>query len=192
MIKSKEDYIYYLEQDKRALGIKKKFPLLHDNTCIMLTQPCYKFQKLLRRLEYYTNCKNKGLYRLYIIFLRYRFQKVSINLGFSIPINVFGPGLCINHFGSIIVSRHAKVGRNCLINSAVNIGGSQECEAAEIGDNCYIGPGVKILGKIKIGNDVAIGANAVVNKDFEYDSITIAGIPARIISNKGSKKLIKG
>lgn len=61
-------------------------------------------------------------------------------------------------------------------------------EVPQIGDYVYIGPGVKLYGKIQLGNHVAIGANAVVNKSFQ-DNVTIAGIPAKIISNKGSEKL---
>lgn len=50
-----------------------------------------------------------------------------------------------------------------------------------IGDNCYIGPGAKLFGDIRIGNNVAIGANSVVNKSFE-DNVTIAGVPAKIVN----------
>ena len=54
-----------------------------------------------------------------------------------------------------------------------------------IGDNCFIGPGAKLFGKINIGDNVAIGANSVVNKNFP-DNVTIAGIPAKIVSKKGT------
>ena len=49
-----------------------------------------------------------------------------------------------------------------------------------IGDNCYISPGVKIVKPVKIGNNVVIGANAVVNKDIP-DNTMVAGIPAKPI-----------
>lgn len=49
-----------------------------------------------------------------------------------------------------------------------------------IGDNCYIGLGVKIVKPVKIGNNVVIGANAVVNKDIPDDCM-VAGMPAKII-----------
>ena len=55
----------------------------------------------------------------------------------------------------------------------------------ELGDNVYIGPGAKVIGNVKIGNNVAIGANAVVTKSFPDDSVVV-GIPARLISTKGS------
>ncbi|WP_240619227.1 serine O-acetyltransferase [Chitinophaga costaii] len=104
-----------------------------------------------------------------------------MSLGFSIPINIFEEGLCIVHYGSIVASRHAKIGKNCTIHSCVNIGGSSDRTAAKIGDNCFIGPGVKIFNTIEIGNNVKMGANAVVNKSFEDGNVVIAGTPAKIV-----------
>jgi serine O-acetyltransferase len=49
-----------------------------------------------------------------------------------------------------------------------------------VGDNCYIGLDAKILGPVRIGNNVTIGANAVVTKDIP-DNVIVAGIPAQII-----------
>lgn len=63
--------------------------------------------------------------------------------GISIPPNVFGRGLSIAHFGSIVVSDKAKVGRYCRIHSATNIGIYKEA-APKLGDFVYIGPGAVI------------------------------------------------
>ena len=49
-----------------------------------------------------------------------------------------------------------------------------------IGDNCYMGLGAKIFGEVTIGNNVIIGANAVVVKDIP-DNCVVGGIPAKII-----------
>ena len=49
-----------------------------------------------------------------------------------------------------------------------------------IGDNVYIGVGAKVLGNIRIGNNVKIGANAVVIKDVP-DNATVVGVPARVV-----------
>ena len=97
--------------------------------------------------------------------------------------NVFGPGLCITHWGTIVVSSHAKIGKNCRIHPSSCIG--NHMGAPIIGDNVYIGPGAKIFGNITIGNNVAIGANAVVNKSVP-NNVTVAGAPAKIISHKSS------
>ena len=57
-----------------------------------------------------------------------------------------------------------------------------ECQIT-IGDNCYIGTGVTILGPITIGNNVTIAAGAVVNKDV-LDNCIIGGIPAQILKKR--------
>lgn len=74
----------------------------------------------------------------------------------------------------------------------VNIGtaaGTSGC-APQIGNNVYIGPGAKIFGPIHIADGIAIGANAVVNKDCLQENVTLRGVPARIISYKGSQGLM--
>ena len=51
-----------------------------------------------------------------------------------------------------------------------------------MGDNVGFGPGAKVLGKVTIGDNCFIAANAVVVKDMPSNSI-IAGIPAKVIKN---------
>ena len=129
--------------------------------------------------------KNNLLCRIYLFILELINHCLATRLGFSIPKNVFGPGLCIVHYGTIVVSPLAKMGAWCRIHPSTSVGeynGAPQC-----GDFVYIGPGAKLYGKITIGNNVAIGANAVVNKSFG-SNITIAGIPAKIISNNGAKE----
>jgi len=105
-----------------------------------------------------------------------------LKLGFTIPINVFGPGLSIAHYGTIVVSQHASVGANCRLHAGVNIGASAGQKGApEIGNNVYIGPGAIIFGNIKIADGVSIGANATVNKSFETNNVVVAGTPARVV-----------
>lgn len=92
----------------------------------------------------------------------------------------------INHYGLIVVNPEARVGKFCDIHQGVNIGQNVEPGSVPIiGDNCYIGPGVKLFGRIHIGNSIVIGANSVVNKSFEENDITIAGIPAKKVKDSG-------
>lgn len=181
MIRSKEDYKFYVESDLAALGHEAK-----PSFCSIL-YPIITFQLLLRKIEYYQNCKHDFFHKFYLMILKVKYRKLAMKLGFSIPYNVFGPGLNIAHYGSVIVNDNAIIGENCRIHSCVNIGTGEN--APIIGNNVYIGPGAKIWGKITIGDNVAIGANSVVNKSIE-SNVTVAGIPARIISTKGSKDLI--
>lgn len=183
MIERKSDYKRYLKMDAFScnVNIKKSF-----------NNELFRYQKLMRKLEYYSNCKKDIISKILIIFMRIRYKRKSIKYGFSIPINTFGPGLNIMHRGTIVVNGNARIGENCKINADVNIGTQMgtRTETPTIGNNCYIGPGAKIFGKIKIGDNVAIGANAFVNKDFP-DGVTIAGVPAKIVSNKGTWEAYK-
>lgn len=191
MIQSKIDYFNYLNQDRKALGINGQ-SIISQLLGFLSPNYIWVFQKTLRKLEYYTNCRNKGIYKLYILILRYKFKNISLKLGFSIPINVFGPGLSIVHYGTIVINRASNIGSNCRIHACVNIGASGgEKKAPQLGDNIYIAPGAKIYGDIRIANNIAIGANAVVNKSFEEDGILIAGNPAKKIKSINIKRIIR-
>jgi len=191
MIQNKEDYKYYLDQDKKALRVGKS-NFFGQIVSYISPNLIWKFQKTLRTLEYYENRNKKGLSKLYYLYLKYKYKNISVKLGFSIPPNVFGPGLAIAHYGTIVINGNAKVGANCRMHACVNIGasGGQE-EAPQLGDNVYIAPGAKIYGNITIASNTAIGANAVVNKSFDKENTVLAGIPAKVIGEVNIKQIIK-
>ncbi|MBD3807851.1 MAG: serine acetyltransferase, partial [Epsilonproteobacteria bacterium] len=92
-----------------------------------------------------------------------------------------GRGLYIGHWVGIVISPRAVIGENCYISHGVTIGminSGNNAGVPVIGDRVYIGAGAKIIGNIKIGNDVAIGSNAVVTKDVP-DGVTVGGVPAK-------------
>lgn len=182
MIQTKSQYKAYLIADGASLKISY-------SKLERITNQIWQYQKALRKMEYLVNCRRSLLRRL-IAGLRLR--SLEQKLGFSIPLNVFGPGLAIVHRGPIIVNADARIGANCRIHACVNIGARAGFTggAPSIGDNCYIGPGAVVFGPIRIGPDTAIGANAVVNRDFTDGGVTLAGVPARISSNKSSDGLV--
>lgn len=137
MISSYHDYLSYVESDMASLERKNSLRgLLFDDI--------WKFQRLLRKIEYVTNCNGN---RLLALALKYRYSRLGKKLGFTIPINVFGPGLSIAHYGTIVVNDGAKIGANCRLHVCVTIGtqAGQSNDAPQIGDNCYIGPGLGFL-----------------------------------------------
>lgn len=117
MIHSKEEYKEYLQADKRALGITRKYPKLFSDEI-------WKFERALRKYEYYHNLKKEKnpLFLATEIFAHVRFHRLSVKLGFSIPINVFDKGLSIAHYGSVVVNSKAVIGENCRIQENVTIG----------------------------------------------------------------------
>lgn len=180
MINSKESYKFYLNEDKKALGIKKT-PLLLFMNPFDIDLEIWVFQKALRRCEYLYNLDNKTLFwKINKFIAARRFKKISCKLGFTINPNCFGPGLRIAHRGTIVVNGQSKIGANCTINVCVNIGaklGFDE-QVPKIGNNVYIGPGAKIYGDITIADGCAIGANSVVNKSCLKPNTILVGVPA--------------
>ena len=115
----------------------------------------------------------------------YKFLNVvcEILTGIELPCEVsLGRRFKIEHFGDIIVSGDATFGDDVVIRNGVTVGlrHTGVRGAPVIGDRVDIGAGAKILGPINIGNDVAIGANAVVIEDVPPNSIAV-GVPARIL-----------
>ncbi|MBS2028808.1 MAG: serine acetyltransferase [Deltaproteobacteria bacterium] len=99
-----------------------------------------------------------------------------------------GPGLYIGHWGGIRVGPSVVMGADCNLSPGVILGvGMRDGLRGEptLGDRVYVAPGAKVFGPISIGSDVAIGANAVVCRDVP-DHVSVGGIPARVISRKGS------
>jgi serine O-acetyltransferase len=181
MISSKEEYQEYIKQDQLALGRQ------HDRKPHLFGDEIWKLERLLRRVEYYKNCKQGPVGNMLRKYYGYRFHRLSVRLGMTLPANVFGPGLAIVHYGTIVVHGGAKIGRNCRLQEGVTIGASGGShEAAVIGDNCYLGSGAKVIGAVRIADDVAVGANAVVTRDITEAGTTWAGAPARKISDRDS------
>ena len=85
----------------------------------------------------------------------------------------------------VVIHSDAEIGRNCMIGQHVTIGGgnSKYPGVPKIGNNVYISHGAIVFGGITIGNNVTIGANAVVTKPVP-DNAVVAGVPAKILRYK--------
>lgn len=186
MISSRKEYREYVMEDRKASNVtNRKFPFT-------LFDLPLRYQLVMRRAEYYTNCKRSMVFKPLVLFFQLRHRIIGNKCGYTIPLNTCGKGLSLAHLGTIIINKNAKVGEYCRIHADVNIGtaAGSSGDAPIIGNNVYIGPGAKLFGKITIANGIAIGANSVVNKSFTTPNITIAGVPAKLISEKGSRGLI--
>lgn len=122
-------------------------------------------------------------------FARMMLNHLTYKLGISIcPFTEIGSGFYIGHFGGIVINSKSVIGKNCNISHGVTLGQANRGKNQGypvLGDNVYIGPGAKIVGAVKIGNNVAIGANCVVTKDIPDDSVVV-GIPGKVISQEGA------
>lgn len=174
MIKTREDFLRYLEADRVALGRQHKYGFID-----WLMDPVWTYERLMRKLEYYETLPQNPFRRFWKKLTYFRYHRISVMCGLTVPAGVFGEGLSIAHYGAIVVSTLAKIGKNCRIHVGVNIGVGSDGKVPVIGDNCYLGPGAKLFGGIVLGDNVKVGANAVVTKSFPEGNCTLVGIPAR-------------
>ena len=99
------------------------------------------------------------------------------------PACFIGRGLLIDHGMGVVIGETAIIGDDCTIFHGVTLGGVGDETGKRhptLYNSVFVGAGAKILGNIEIGNNVKIGANAVVLTDIP-DGATAVGVPARII-----------
>lgn len=122
-------------------------------------------------------------------YARLRLALLARKYGLHIyPETKIGYGLYIGHGFGTIVNPTAVIGNNVNLSQFTTIG-SNEGVSAIIGDNVYIGPSVCIVENVHIGSNVTIGAGAVVVKDVPKNC-TVAGVPAKVISEKQPGRFI--
>ncbi|WP_236633705.1 MULTISPECIES: serine O-acetyltransferase [unclassified Exiguobacterium] len=154
---------------------------------VLIKSPGFKYTFYLRTTNYYKdkNGISRVLFFLALLFLRKYRYKFGIDIPYSTKI---GKGLYIGHFGGIVVNSDVIIGENCNLSHGVTIGQvnrGKKRGSPTIGNEVYIAPGAKIIGKINIGDNVVIGTNSVINLDVPNKSV-IVGIPGKIVSSKGS------
>ena len=153
-----------------------------------LSTPGFRYTAVLR---FYAYARTAGWCQLGVrqmsVLLLHRY---SIRFGIDISRDArIGSGLYIGHFGGIVVNAAVVIGDNCNLSQGVTLGQVNRGPKAgcpTIGDNVYIGPGAKIIGRIHVGDHAAVGANAVVVEDVP-PNVAVGGVPARVISETGSE-----
>jgi serine O-acetyltransferase len=154
----------------------------------LLTVPGFRYAVLLRLYAYSRTARwwQFGARQSTVLLLRHYTIRYGIDISRDAQI---GSGLYIGHFGGIFVNQGVVIGDNCNISQGVTLGRQNRGERVGcpvIGNNVYIAPGAKIIGRIEIGDYAAIGANAVVVHDVASHT-SVGGIPARPISDSGSE-----
>ncbi len=135
-------------------------------------------RKLLKTIRQYQALKNSNnplnIARIKLCVLRHRFWSIITGAEIDLTCQI-GGGLLIPHPNGIVIHPKSVIGPNCLIFQQVTLAG-----VVELGFHVDIGAGAKLMGPLKIQNNVRIGANSVVTKNVA-EGETVVGIPAKKI-----------
>jgi serine O-acetyltransferase len=182
------DYKFLVYSDLyRIIGNAKTSLLIKQ----LLVGESFKYNFWMRTCNYskHNVFLKYTIYPFAMLWLRH----LRYKLGISIPPDTkIGSGFYIGHFGGIVINSNSQIGKNCNISQGVTLGQANRGRNKGypiLGDNIYIGPGAKIVGAVKIGNNVAIGANCVVTRDIP-DNCVVVGIPGKVISQEGAEGYI--
>lgn len=146
---------------------------------MMIRTPQLRWLVRLRVTELVVNGGGGALRPLGAL-LRWRLQSKAVRLGYTIGVNVCGPGLRLPHWGTIIVSSYAWVGPGCTLHPGTCLG-ARYGRAPRLGSGVYVAPGAKLYGAVSVGDGATIGANSVVNRDVAAHTL-VAGAPARPVT----------
>lgn len=144
--------------------------------------PGFRYMFFVRKLKSYPKFHPfKYFYMIFYVYYSYKY-------GFQIPyMTNIGEGFYIGHFGTIVINRNAKFGRNCNVAHNVTVGQTNKGihkGVPTFGDNVWIGTGSVIVGGIEVGNNVLIGPNSYVNFNVPSNSLVL-GNPGKIINKPG-------
>ncbi|MDO5852294.1 MAG: hypothetical protein Q4Q23_07390 [Methanobacteriaceae archaeon] len=181
MIKNKKDLKIYIKKEKSIYVSNLLIKYLEQIITNDINIKIWKFIKALRYTEYYHN--NKGIInRLGYIYFRRKQNYWGTKLGIEIWDNSISEGLTIFHAGNIVINGMSKIGKNLKLHGSNCIGNNgYSLESPIIGDNVRLGVGAKVIGDIRIANNITIAAGSIVVNSFEEEGITIGGIPAKKI-----------
>ena len=193
MILSKKDLLHYIKEDKKRnlgayrIGLKK---YLLKRIYGSDDFKAFCLLKALRKLEYAKNVlRKKGILGKIIYFYRqYHYHCLEEKYNISIGANMIGYGFRLPHVlgGGIVINANS-IGNYCGANVGVVVGNNHTWdERPTIGDYVGLTMGVKVYGKITIGNHVIVAPNSVVIKDVP-DNCVVSGVPAKIIKQNGKK-----
>lgn len=109
---------------------------------------------------------------------------IRLLTGVEIPVSArIGAGVSLEHYGNTIINGDAVIGRNVTLGQGILIGGVHYRGVPRIGDDVVIGARAILLGPVAVGDGARVGAGAVVVKDVPAGA-TVVGNPARIVGSR--------
>lgn len=147
------------------------------------------FSPNLHFIYIFRNCQKYHKTPILGMFWKLVLRHYQIKYGFQIyPETEIGEGLYLGHWGALVINPKVKIGKNCNIAQGVTIGQANRGKSVgfpTIGNEVWIGANAVIVGNITIGNNVLIAPNAYVNTDVPPNSV-VMGNPAQIFPNENA------
>ena len=149
--------------------------------------PGYKYTVWMRLCGYL----KVSAYPLRVLYplVKYILLRCRYKFGIAIPeYTEIGPGFFINRFGGIYFHGDVVLGANVNVTHGVVLGylnRGKHQGAPVLGDEVFLASGAKVIGRVNVGDRVAVGVNSVVTRDVENDAVVV-GMPAKVISHDGT------
>lgn len=155
------------------------------------TRPGFRAVAIYRFGNYRMRVKLKILRAPLSLLYRALYRRARNVWGIELPYGArIGRRVVFEHQHGIVIHGNAEIGDDCIIRQGVTIGNRSleaRFDAPKLGKRVNVGAGAKILGAVTIGDDAAIGANAVVLSDVPAGAL-VTGIPARTVSREPHKE----
>ena len=188
MIKSKEDLAFYLREDAKANIKRETCSWLRMQVNVWYGNDSYRFlqyMQALRKYEYALNCLSGPVGKFRRICAKVRFHKLGAKINVNILPNVVGYGFRVPHLVGGVIINCKSVGCKCTANAGVIVGNNNKGGMAVIGDNVDLCVGCKVIGGVHIGNNVIVGAGALIKDQNIPDNCIVFGqSPNLIIKSK--------
>lgn len=175
-IQSKKELQFYIKADRLINRGWEKISITNRIKHIFFPDYIMRFLVSMRWISYLSNKKRKLYPHLLLlkIYHEMRFRKLGVRLGYTIGPDCFGYGLCLPHYGTIIVGHTNKIGNYACLHPCTCITNMN----SQIGNGLFMGVGSKIIKEIIAGNNISIGANSVVLDNVDSNNLMV-GIPAK-------------
>lgn len=170
MIQSKKELDFYIKADYMMNRGYFKPTFKQRLKAILSPDYIMDFLITMRRVDYYTQTKQY----IPLIINKFKYKKLSIKLGFSIGAEVFGYGLVIPHYGTIVVGENNRIGNYAVLHSSTCITARQKV----IGNNFYLSTGAKVTTSENLSDNIMVSANSVVTKGCSQGNVLLVGAPA--------------
>lgn len=160
---------------KVARRLLQDFPANRGNTKARVILLLFRAAQLAGRLKKPWSLFGRAYLLVYVA--------AELLLSIEIPWQVSaGRGLQIFHGHGLVIHYHAQLGRDCVLRQGTTLGSASLADqrAPILGDRVDVGCNACIIGGVRIGNDVVIGAGSVVVSDVP-DNAVVVGNPARVV-----------